>query len=156
GHSFSRAAKYEAMRLRNRSASATTIPTLGLGSVSGLGPAGLGTSNMIDDICESALAEDDDWNLEQFQAEQRRFSEAPRAMSLMYSPSDPQRLEALRRQHWASPTNGFGPGEGSQSRRHSFAGVAEHPETEFGLASDFLAKRSAALENGAGLVNRGN
>ncbi|TGZ79788.1 hypothetical protein EX30DRAFT_350007 [Ascodesmis nigricans] len=138
---FSRV-KYDAMRLRNRSASAATIPTLGL--TNGLGHVGLNSTGTIDDICESALAEDDDWNLEQFQAEQRRFSEAPRAMSLMYTPNEPQRLEALRRQYWASAANNIAAAEGSQSRRHSFAGVpgVDHPEAEFGLSSDFLAKRA--------------
>lgn len=144
--------KYDAMRLRNRSASAATIPTLNLGLGPGFGPK---DGDRIDEY-ESALAEEDDPDYAQFHAEQRRFSEVPRAMSLMYTPAETQRLEMLRRQHWA--TNGaFGrPDLGPQSRRHSFAGglpMAEQ-EPEFGLGgSDLLGKRT---ENGMSLGSRGN
>jgi hypothetical protein len=138
--SYSRA-KYDAMRLRNRSASAATIPAMG---ATGL------TGDRIDEY-ESALAEDDDLDYVQF-AEKRRFSEAPRAMSLMYSSAENQRFENLRRQqHWQSGGM-FGLGDpGAQSRRHSFAGL----EAELG-SSDLLGKRNVIPGDAARLGSRGN
>jgi hypothetical protein len=142
---FSRA-KYDAASFRGRSASAATIPVMHLG-ISGLALGGK-DSDRIDEY-ESALAEEDDLDYNQFQ-EQRRFSEAPpRAMSLMYPEN--QRLENLR-QTWQSGGM-YGIGEsGTQSRRHSFAGLG----AEF-AGSDLLGKRSTGSgENGNGLGSRGN
>ncbi|KAI5799978.1 hypothetical protein EDC01DRAFT_612933 [Geopyxis carbonaria] len=151
-------AKYEAMRLRNRSASAATIPTLNINPFSGLS-MGPKDGERIDEY-ESALAEDEDMDLTQFQAEQRRFSEVPRAMSMMYSPAENQRLDNLRRQHWASAGGGLGMADpGTQSRRHSFAGglPTDAPETEFGHGnSEFLSKRNVGTGDNFGLVHRGN
>ncbi|KAF8539967.1 hypothetical protein BDD12DRAFT_54165, partial [Trichophaea hybrida] len=143
---FSRA-KYDAASFRGRSASAATIPAMHIG-ISGLV---LNKDNDRIDEYESALTEEDDLDYSQYQ-EQRRFSEAPpRAMSLMYpGGAENQRLENLR-QTWQSGGM-FGIGEsGTQSRRHSFAGLADF------ASSDLLTKRSTGSgENGNSLGSRGN
>jgi hypothetical protein len=147
GHptNYSRA-KYEPATFRGRSASAATIPVMHLGAA---GLALGGKDDRIDEYNESALAEEDDMDLNQFH-DQRRFSEAPRAMSSMYQGAENQRLENLR-QTWQSGGM-FGLGDsGTQSRRHSFAGLG----ADF-AGSDLLAKRSIAGESGITLGSRGN
>lgn len=138
--------KYEPTSFRGRSASAATIPVMHLGA-SGLV---LGKDDRIDEY-ESALAEEDDQDYGQFQQE-RRFSEAPRTMGAMYQAgAENQRLGDLR-QTWQSGGM-FSIGDsGTQSRRHSFAGLG----AEF-AGTDLLGKRiPGAGENGIGLGNRGN
>jgi hypothetical protein len=137
-------AKYEAMKIRNRSASAAAIPAMTLG------PSGtilLAKDGDRIDEYESALAEDDDTEFNHLLDQQRRYSEAPRSMSLMFPSAENQRLENIRRQHWQSG-GAFGMGDaGLQSRRHSFAGL----EAEFAGAD--LGKRS--VDSGE-IVNSSN
>lgn len=153
--------RYENLRMRNRSASATTIPTMNPNGVLGSSMLGNRDGDRIDEY-ESAIGEDDDMDFTQFQAEQRRFSEAPRSMSLMYSPAENQRLETLRRQHWASAGSPLGyPDPGTQSRRHSFAGRLPNDsgEGDYNVgASDLLSRRNSTLaDSGLGaLGGRGN
>ncbi|KAL0640486.1 hypothetical protein Q9L58_000457 [Maublancomyces gigas] len=156
-------ARYESMRLRNRSASTANI-TLGFGgmSSSGYGGGRDGEKNFSHEEYESALADDDELDYHHY-SEQRRFSEAPPRSLSIYAEN--QRLENLRRQHWQSPSGPFGgPESGSQSRRHSFAGrlpMGDGLEKEFGTANDLLGKRTASppryRDNGMGSIgNRGN
>lgn len=147
GHptTYSRA-KYETTTFRGRSASAATIPVMQL-AASGLALGG--KDDRIDEYSESALAEEDDIDFSQFH-EQRRFSEAPRTTSLMFQGAENQRVENLRQTTWQSGGM-FGLGDaGTQSRRHSFAGLG----ADF-AGSDLLAKRSIATgENGMALGSR--
>lgn len=155
-------ARYESMRLRNRSASTANI-TLAAGfggmSSSSLGGGRDGEKGFSHEEYESALADDDELDYHHY-SEQRRFSEAPPRSLSIYAEN--QRLENLRRQHWQSPSGPFGgPESGSQSRRHSFAGrlpMNDGLEKEFGMASDLLGKRNISPprygENG--MVGRGN
>lgn len=157
-------ARYESMRLRNRSASTANITlAAGFGGMSsaGLGGGRDGEKSFSHEDHESALADDDELDYPHY-SEQRRFSEAPPRSLSIYAEN--QRLESLRRQHWQSPSGPFGgPESGSQSRRHSFAGrlpMNDNLEKEFGIAGD-LGKRTASppryRENGMGsLGNRGN
>ncbi|KAL7275714.1 hypothetical protein RUND412_001339 [Rhizina undulata] len=140
--------RYESMKFRNRSASAASIPTMGL---SGIGLAGIGSTVLgggrdgerifPGEESESALADDDDFDFHHFNGEQRRYSEVPRSMSLLHPHSENQRLENLRSKQWATVGGGpFGGLEsGNQSRRHSFAGglptMNEAYDKEIGFGS---------------------
>ncbi|RPB13482.1 hypothetical protein P167DRAFT_544484 [Morchella conica CCBAS932] len=136
-------ARYESMRLRNRSASTANISLaagFGGGMSSGLG-GNRDEKGLTHEEFDSALADDDELDYHHY-SEQRRFSEAPPRSLSIYAEN--QRLESLRRQHWQSPSGPFGgPESGSQSRRHSFAGRLPMGDgLEFGMASDLLGKRA--------------
>jgi len=135
--------KYDPTPFRGRSASAATIPVMHLGAS---GHSHRDTDRV--DEYESALAEEDDMDLSQFN-EYRRFSEAPRAMSSMYQGAENQRAENVH-QTWQSGRL-FGVGDsGAQSRRHSFAGLG----AEF-AGGDLLGKRNVASGE-SGSTSRGN
>lgn len=110
---------YDTSRLRGRSASTTTIPTVSLTTSNGGFFTRDGERVMPLEEEESVLVEDDD----DFDFQQRRIN--GRSMSMMHSSAEGQRLDSLRRQHWQSVGPFAGLGEvGNQSRRHSFAAFA--------------------------------
>lgn len=112
---------YDSSRLRARSASTTTVPTVSLTTTNGSHFSGRENERVMPLEEESVLIEDDD----DFDFQQQRRANG-RSMSMMHSFADGQRLDILRRQPWQSVGGGFGglSDSGVQSRRHSFAAFA--------------------------------
>ena len=132
---------YDTSRLRGRSASTTTVPTVSLTTSNGTLFGGRDGERVMPLEEESVLVEDDD----DFDFQQRKIN--GRSMSMMHSSAEGHRLDVLRRQQWQSVGgNSFGglPEVVNPSRRHSFAAFAANEgngdydlasgnENEFGL-----------------------
>ncbi|KAF8460281.1 hypothetical protein BDZ91DRAFT_798985 [Kalaharituber pfeilii] len=137
---------YDNSRLRSRSASTTTIPTVSLTTSNGSFFSTRDGERVMPLEEESALVEDED----DFDIQQRRLN--GRSMSMMHSSAEGQRLDTLRRQYWQSVGGTFGGiGElGNQSRRHSFAAFAANDTTgDYDLAGS--QDSEIGLNNGIGL-----
>jgi len=147
--------QFSSLRLKNRSSSATVLPTrnhsIRAGMTSSLFPVRRDDGTI--EEYQDDLIDDADFDAAQasiltgnrrLMEPLRRFSEAPQGSHAFHFEN--QRLELLKKQHWHSAGGPFAEEDenGLQSRRHSFAAVSGNVTNDYGVdaAGSYDIKRS--------------